>query len=69
VKEIRGIGLMIGIEFHATGFAAELMDKLRAKQVIALPSGTRGQVLTISPALNIPEELLFEAMARLAECL
>jgi 4-aminobutyrate aminotransferase-like enzyme len=69
VKEIRGIGLMIGIEFHVPGFAAELMDKLRSKQVIALPSGTQGQVLTISPALNIPEELLFEAMARLAECL
>jgi acetylornithine/succinyldiaminopimelate/putrescine aminotransferase len=60
---------MIGIEFHVPGFAAELMDKLRSKQVIALPSGTQGQVLTISPALNIPEELLFEAMARLAECL
>jgi 4-aminobutyrate aminotransferase/(S)-3-amino-2-methylpropionate transaminase len=69
LKSHIGIGLMIGIEFHAPGFAAELMDKLRAKQVIALPSGTHGQVLTISPALNIPEELLFEAMARLAECL
>ena len=69
IKEIRGQGLMIGIEFHASGHAAKIMDELRMKQVIALPSGVDGQVLTMSPALNIPEHLLYDAFGRLAECL
>lgn len=69
VKEIRGHGLMIGIEFNEPFFAATMMDRLRSRGVIALPSGTQGQVLTFSPALNIPENLLLSAFERLAECL
>lgn len=69
VKEIRGRGLMIGIEFHSAGYAAKLMDDLRAKEVIALPSGNHGEVLTMSPALTIPEAHLFDAFDRLLDCL
>ena len=69
VKEVRGQGLMIGIEFNEPYFAATMMDRLRSRHVIALPSGTKGQVLTFSPALNIPEDLLISAFERLAECL
>jgi 4-aminobutyrate aminotransferase-like enzyme len=69
VKDIRGQGLMIGIEFHEPGFAAQLMDRLREKKVIVLPSGGKGQVLSLSPALNISKKLLMDALHRLAECL
>lgn len=69
VKDIRGEGLMIGVEFKKPGLAAQLMDDLRARGVIVLPSGNDGATLSITPAINIPEELLKEAITRLAQCL
>ena len=62
VLEIRGSGLMLGVEFKAVGFAAKLMDDLRVMGVIALPSGATGATLSITPALNIPKELLVKAI-------
>jgi 4-aminobutyrate aminotransferase/(S)-3-amino-2-methylpropionate transaminase len=65
VKEIRGDGLMIGIEFTEAGLGAVLMESLRAQGVIVLPSGPDGRVLSITPALNIPENLLHEALDKI----
>ncbi len=67
VKDIRGEGLFIGIEYTSPGFAAVLMDRLRERGVIALPSGATGSVLSITPALNIPEDVLFEAIGHVIE--
>jgi len=69
VKAIRGQGLMIGIEFRETGFAARLMDELREKGVVVLPSGEKGSVLSLTPALNIPKEIIEESLNRLTQCL
>jgi len=69
VNDIRGQGLMIGIEFNEPGFAAKLMDRLRGEGVIVLPSGATGSVLSITPALNIHKELIEEGLIRLAKCL
>lgn len=69
VKDIRGQGLMIGIEFTQPGLAAKMMDDLRARGVIALPSGNTGATLSITPALNIPEELLKKSFDILSEVL
>ena len=67
VKDIRGEGLFLGIEYTVPGFAAVLMDKLRERGVIALPSGATGAVLSITPALNIPEDILFDALAHIVD--
>lgn len=69
VKDIRGKGLMIGIEFYESGCGVTLMEKLRAKGVIAIPSGEKGQCLSITPALNIPKEILFQSFQKIAEAL
>lgn len=69
VSDIRGEGLMIGIEFSQAGLAAQLMDDLRGCGVIALPSGSLGSTLSLTPALNVPEDLLKEAIDRIANCL
>lgn len=68
VKEIRGEGLMLGIEFREAGTGARLMDQLRAQGVIALCAGEKGEVLSITPALNISWELLVKALAKIAHC-
>ena len=49
---------MLAIEFKKDGNGARLMDILRAQGVIALASGSRGESLSITPALNIPRPLL-----------
>ncbi len=65
VKDIRGQGLMIAIEFAKPGQGARVSDILRKKHVIALPSGPRGESLSLTPALTISRELIAEASARI----
>jgi 4-aminobutyrate aminotransferase/(S)-3-amino-2-methylpropionate transaminase len=69
VKAIQGKGLMVAIEFDRAGTGAWLMDELRAHGVVALASGHQGQCLAITPALNIPEQLLWGAVDRLQKIL
>lgn len=61
---VRGSGLMMAIELRSAGDGARAMDRLRREGVVALASGERGECLQITPALNIPEDLLDEALAR-----
>ncbi len=68
VKDVRGEGLMLGIEFHESGTGARLMDQLRGQGVIALCAGEKGEVLSITPALNISWELLVQALAKIVRC-
>lgn len=67
VKDIRGQGLMIGIEFTKPGYGALLMDELRSHGLIVLPSGSKGEVLSITPALNIEKELLLRALTSICQ--
>jgi 4-aminobutyrate aminotransferase/(S)-3-amino-2-methylpropionate transaminase len=53
VKDIRGMGMMIGIELNEAGLGAVWMDKLRVAGVIALASGMQGQGISLTPALNL----------------
>ena len=67
VREIRGRGLFVGIEFREPGRGAELMHRLRQRGVLALASGDHGECLSLTPALNIPRNLLGEAAAIVVE--
>lgn len=69
VKDIRGVGLMLAIDFKAPGFGALLMDRLRGAGIISLASGSQGESLSLTPPLNIPRELLEEALKRIVACL
>lgn len=68
VRDVRGQGLMIAIEFKEAGFGAKLSDKLRQERVIALPSGPQGESLSMTPALTISRDLLAEASRRILRC-
>jgi 4-aminobutyrate aminotransferase-like enzyme len=65
VKNIRGKGLMIGIEFTKHQGAVAVMNKLRAEGVIVLPSGGNSDVLSITPALNIEKNIFFKALDKI----
>ena len=70
VKDVRGVGLMVGIEVDG-GAARALATtrRLLGAGWIVLTGGPRGDVLTLTPALNAPEELLHAFGLALASAL
>jgi 4-aminobutyrate aminotransferase/(S)-3-amino-2-methylpropionate transaminase len=59
VREVRGRGLMVGIELH--GGASRTLAVMRAlltRGYLVLTGGVAGDVLTLTPALDIEESLL-----------
>jgi 4-aminobutyrate aminotransferase/(S)-3-amino-2-methylpropionate transaminase len=69
VVDIRGEGLMIGIELESGAVALRASRGLLERGYIVLTGGTRGEVLTLTPALTIPEGLLAGAAVALRESL
>ena len=53
VSELRGLGLMIGVECSSGEIAARACNAALQSGVILLPSGENGCVLSITPPLNI----------------
>jgi len=67
---VRGRGLMIGVELEGGAARALAVSRaLLARGYIVLTGGTRGDVLTLTPPLNIDEPLLGGFASTLAECL
>ena len=66
VKSIRKKGLMFGIELQGKHqdkqYGVLLSNLLRSHKIIAIPGGEKGSVLTLTPALNINKELLFNCL-------
>jgi acetylornithine/N-succinyldiaminopimelate aminotransferase len=58
VKDIRGLGLMLGVEFNIS--IAPLLKELRANGLLALPAGEN--VMRLLPPLNVTEEQIKEAV-------
>jgi 4-aminobutyrate aminotransferase/(S)-3-amino-2-methylpropionate transaminase len=70
VVAVRGRGLMVGVELQ--GGASRALSVARAllgRGYIVLTGGGRGDVLTLTPPLNIDEPLLGGFASTLAECL
>ena len=64
IREVRGRGLMIGVEGHGDTTLRACRRAL-LDGVIALPSGSRSEVLGITPPLSIERDLLFDALDRI----
>ena len=64
IYDIRGKGLMLGIEFAdqdgtpRTDLALKLVDQMRDHGFMLLPSGPWSQVVSLSPPLMIPKACL-----------
>jgi 4-aminobutyrate aminotransferase-like enzyme len=71
IHEIRGIGLMAGIEFKqlpdqkTKPRAVQLCEKLLLHGLITLPSGPRSEVLALTPPLIVPAKVLNQAAAKI----
>ncbi|MCZ6782304.1 MAG: aspartate aminotransferase family protein [Proteobacteria bacterium] len=69
VRDVRGLGLMLGVECTSGARAADAAAKALGRGVIVLPSGDDGSVLSITPPLSIERDTLLDALEVLAECL
>ena len=67
VVDVRGLGLMIGVECASGVAAADLAARALRRGVIVLPSGENGRVLSITPPLSIDERALDHAIDVLCE--
>jgi 4-aminobutyrate aminotransferase-like enzyme len=71
VSDLRGLGLMIGIELESGERSAALCAAALAGGVVLLPSGEGGRVVSITPPLTIDEAALdfaLDLVIALARC-
>ncbi len=69
VIEVRGRGLMWGIELRDAEHAQRAVTAALARGVIALQAGVRGEVLSVTPPLVIPESELERALSALRDAI
>lgn len=66
VREVRGLGLMIGIECASTQVSLAATRRLLERGYVLLPSADDGRVLSLTPPLTIGEQALFDACDEIA---
>jgi 4-aminobutyrate aminotransferase/(S)-3-amino-2-methylpropionate transaminase len=69
VVNVTGRGMMIGVRVRDAAVALAAARRLLARGILVLTGGARGDVLTLTPALNVPEPLLEGAADAIAETL
>ena len=69
ILEVRGKGLLIGLEMRDEALGAALAEKLYARRVLVAYALNRPRVVRIEPPLNIPEDLLDRLIEALGESL
>jgi diaminobutyrate-2-oxoglutarate transaminase len=60
--ELRGVGMVWGIEFSDSDFASSVSEEAFSRNLIIETAGANGQVLKFLPALTIDEELISEGL-------
>ena len=68
IRDVRGIGLMIGIECRDGDVAGRACQRALERGIITLPSGDGGRVLSVTPPLVIEETALLSALDILVDC-
>lgn len=65
LKEVRGRGLLIGMEFHAQEIGWKVASGLFKRGVLVAGTYANARVIRLEPALGIDEKLLLEMLNRL----
>jgi 4-aminobutyrate aminotransferase len=70
VREVRGRGLMLAVEFSGPdpgSHVQRVIDKSLEQGIYLHPAGVRHEVIRFMPPLNIPDQVLLDALAQFAE--
>ncbi|MBW2480124.1 MAG: aminotransferase class III-fold pyridoxal phosphate-dependent enzyme, partial [Deltaproteobacteria bacterium] len=69
LASVRGLGLLIGMEFPTDGIGYKVAAGLFSRGVLAAGTLTNAKTIRIEPALNVPQEILDEVLNRLEDVL
>lgn len=69
VREVRGRGLLWGIELASAGVARKVAAAAGQRGVLVLSGGSRGEVIQLAPPLTIAQRQLLKALELLDEAL
>jgi putrescine aminotransferase len=69
IRDVRGKGLLIGIETHSEAQGAALAERLHARRMLVANTLNKPEVIRVEPPLNIPEPLLDRFIEALDESL
>ena len=72
IKEVRGIGMMIGIEFHvetAAAYVPVIKSKALEKRLLIMNCGVKGQTIRLMLPLNIDKDVLDQGLSLLEEAI
>ena len=67
LKEVRGKGLLIGMEFQTNDIGYKVASGLFTRKVLTAGTLTNSKTIRIEPALNIPYDLIDEVLRRLED--
>lgn len=67
LADIRGLGLLIGMEFPTDGIGYKVAAGLFSRGVLAAGTLTNAKTIRIEPALNVPQEIIDEVLNRLED--
>ena len=67
LAEVRGLGLLMGMEFPTDGIGYKVASGLFSRGVITAGTLTNAKTIRFEPALTIPQEMLDEVLNRLED--
>jgi len=67
LAEVRGLGLLIGMEFPTDGIGYKVASGLFSRGVLTAGTLTNSKTIRIEPALNVPQDILDEILNRLED--
>lgn len=69
IKDVRGFGLMIGVDFKDNQAVRKIMNYCLEKQLVLISTGADGTVIRFVPALNINKKQVDTALSIFADAL
>jgi len=69
IKDVRGLGLMIGVDFGANPPVKSIMNQCLKQGVLMIPTGADGTVMRLIPPLNVTRAQVDQALQAFAAAL
>lgn len=69
IKDVRGLGLMIGVDFGANPPVKSIMNQCLKQGVLMIPTGADGTVMRLIPPLNVTRAQVDQALRAFAAAL
>lgn len=62
IKDVRGIGLMLGVDFKDSQMVKKIMNECLGKGLLLISTGAGGEVIRFVPALNVTKQQIDQAL-------